>query len=138
MRSAAGSPWIDSRSQADAAMNLRVLIVGVGTLLDFGVTSLLTDKSDLLVAGVTYRGENDLLQKMEEMRPDIIVICESDEFRASMVIDLLDQYAVMPTCRVIVTRLNSNTVDVCERLTISHGDDLLAIIRKVDRLGLFE
>ena len=137
-RSAAGSPWIDSRSQDDAVTNLRVLIVGVGTLLDFSVITLLTNKSDLLVADVTYRGGDEFLQKVIDFQPDVLLICESDEFRAATIIDLLDRYGVMASYRVIVTRLNSNTVDVFARVTISHGDDLLAVIRKADDLCRFE
>ena len=135
---AAGSPWIDSGSQDDAVMSLRVLIVGVGTLLDFGVITLLADKSDLLVANVTYRGEDEFLQKVVDFRPDVILICESDDFRASTVIDLLDRPGMIPNCRVIVARLDNNMLDVCERVMISHSDDLVTVIRKVDHLSRFE
>ena len=137
-RSAAGSPWISSRSLENEDTRLSVLIVGAGTLLDYSVTSLLTDQSDLLVADVTYRGEEEFLQKVTDLQPDMILICESDKFRAWTITDLLSRHGVIPRCKVIVARLNSNTLDVCERVTISHRDDLLTVIRKVDRLSRFE
>ena len=138
VRSAADSPWIDSGSQEDALIGVRVLIVGVGTLLDFSIITLLTDKPELLVADVTYRGEDELLQKVTDFQPDVILICESGEFRASTVTDLLRHHGVIPCCKVIVARLDSNTLDIYERVTIAHRDELLTVIRKVDRQSRFE
>ena len=138
MRSAAGFSWIASRSQEAAVINLRVLIVGVGTLLDDSIITLLMDEPDLLVVGTTYRTPDDFLQQVMDMQPDVILICESGEFRASTVTDLLDRRGGTASCKLIVARLDSNTLDVCERFTISHRNDLLTIIRKVDHLSRFK
>ena len=138
VRSAAGSPWIDSHPLENEDTRLSVLIVGADTLLDYSVTSLLMDKSDLLVADLTYRGEDELLQKAIELRPDVLLICESEKFRAWTITSLLSRHGVIPRCKVIVARLDSNTLDVCERVTISHRDELLTVIRKVDRQSRFE
>ena len=132
MRSTANPQWIASRSQPDAVTHLRVLIVGVGTLLDYSIITLLTDEPNLLVEGLTYRSEDEFLQRVSELQPDVILICESGEFRASTVTDLLGRRDVMPDSKVIVARLDSNILDVCERVTISHSDDLLTIIHKAD------
>lgn len=98
----------------------------------------MTDEPDLLVADMTYRGEDEFLQKVTELQPDVILICESEKFRASTVTDLLRHHGVIPRCKVIVARLDSNTLDIYERVTIAHRDELLMVIRRVDRQSRFE
>ena len=134
MRGALFSPMIDSFTAEDTESSLRVMVVGVGTLLDYGVTTLLTGESDLLVAGVAYRGDVDFILNLTELRPDVIVVCESDDFRATQITDLLSRYGVMPNGKVIVARSDSNELDIWERVTISHRNDLLAVISHTGRL----
>ena len=133
-RGAHFSQMIDPRSPDDAESDLRVLIVGVGKLFDYGVTSLLTGESDLLVAGVTFRSDVDFILNVTELRPDVIVVCESDDLRAAQITNLLSRYEVAPGCKVIVARLDNNTLDVWDHVTISNRNDLLAVIRNKGRL----
>ena len=135
LREAHFSQMIDSRSAEDAESDLSVMIVGAGTLLDYGVTSLINGESDLLVAGVTYRGDVDFILNLAELRPDVIVVCEADDLRAAQIADLLSRYGVAPDCKVIGVHLDNNTLDVWDRVTISGRNDLLAVIRNKERFA---
>ena len=107
----------------------RVLIIGSGTLLDEGMTGLLQAETDFQVSSVTYRTEEDLIQRIVQLQPEVIVISETNDLRGCQIVDALHRQIPLPNFRIILVQQDSNTMRVCDFVTASHSKDLLRLIR---------
>ena len=107
----------------------RVLIIGSGTLLDEGMTGLLQAETDFQVFSITYRTEDDLIQRIAQLQPEVIVISETNDLRGYQIIDAIYRQIPLPNFRIILVQPDSNTMRVCDFVTASHSEDLLRLIR---------
>lgn len=119
----------DSAARESGDEMPHVLIVGSRTLLDQSVASLLITEVDLQVSSVTYRTEDEFIQTIAELRPEVIVISETDGSPVAQIVDVINRHAALSSCRVIVVQSDSNTLKVCDRVTASRSEDLLRLIR---------
>ena len=106
----------------------RVLLIASGSLLDEGVESLLKPEIDLQVSGITPTDETTLLEDIARVQPDVILLNEVEPSDAARIFALLQG---VPAVRMIVVRLNTNTVDVYQKQQVQgvKSNDLLALIR---------
>jgi DNA-binding NarL/FixJ family response regulator len=113
----------------------RVLIIGSGTLLDEGMTGLLQAETDFQVTSVTYRTEEDLIQRIVQLQPEAIVISETNDLRGCQIADAIYRQIPQPHFRIILVQPDSNTMRVCDFVTASHSEDLLRLIRNNRVIG---
>jgi hypothetical protein len=106
-----------------------VLVVGDGTLLDQGVTGLLSAEPDLQVSSVIYRTKDELTQTILKLQPEVIVISETSDFPTATIVDVINRVAARSKRMVIVVRPDSNIMEVSEHVTALHSEDLLRRIR---------
>jgi hypothetical protein len=109
-----------------------VLVVGDGTLLDQGVTGLLSAEPDLQVASVIYHTEDELTQVLLKVQPEAIVISETAGFPTATIVDAINRLGARSKRIVIVVRPDSNIMEVSEHVTALHSEDLLRRIRSYD------
>lgn len=107
----------------------QVLIVGSGTLLDEGVIVLLEAETDFQVSNVIYHAEDELIQVVAQLRPEVIVISETNGLPGTEIVNALNRRRILPGCRIIVVQPDSNTMQVFDLVTASHSEDLLRLVR---------
>jgi chemotaxis response regulator CheB len=117
-----------------------VLIVGDGTLLDQGVTGLLSAEPDLEVSSLIYHTEAELIQFILVFQPEVIVISETSGFPTATIVEAIKRLAPVSKRMVIVVRPDSNIMEVSNQITALHSQDLLRWIRseRVIRTGYDE
>jgi DNA-binding NarL/FixJ family response regulator len=117
-----------------------VLIVGDGTLLDQGVTSLLSAEPDLEVFSLIYHTEAELTQFILVFQPEVIVISETPGFPTATIVEAIKRLAPASKRMVIVVRPDSNIMEVSNQITALQSEDLLRWIRseRVIRTGYDE
>ena len=98
----------------------RVLIVGKGNLFDQGLRRLLSqEQTGLEVLSIIYTNEGDVLQRLLEWRPTVVVLFEGGPLTVSRVFELNNKAGGLATMRVITVLTGTNTVEVYERQQIS-------------------
>jgi DNA-binding NarL/FixJ family response regulator len=120
------SRHVNSRFKRKSAQ--RVLLIRSGSLLDEGVESLLKDKVELNVVNLTASREAALLEHIACVRPSVILLNEADPAQATRMFALLKK---APTVRIIVTRLNSNAIEVYDKqeIHLARTLDLISLIQ---------
>ena len=108
---------------------LRVLIVGGETLLAEGMISLLKTEADLQASSIAFRTEDELIQCIVQLQPEVIVISETDGLPSTRIVDAISRRVASPNFRIIMVQPDSNILRVCDFVTASHSDDLLQLIR---------
>jgi DNA-binding NarL/FixJ family response regulator len=110
------------------------LIVGIGSLLEQGVESLLTQEPNVQVWNVNHEDEGTFVQDVLGARPDVILFHELGALDSDRIFDLL-RALPMETVRVIILRSSSAAVDLYERRRVKAADsrDLLALVLSDDR-----
>lgn len=105
----------------------RVLLIRSGSLLDEGVESLLKDKVELDVVDFAAAREAALLEHIARVRPSVILLNEVDPSQATRMFALLKK---APSVRIIVTRLNSNAIEVYDKqeVNLARTLDLVSLI----------
>ena len=120
--------------ESDDVMH-HVLVIGNGTLLDQGMTHLLSAEPDMQVSSVSYHTEDELNQIILEVQPEVIVISETAGFPTATIVDALNRLAPVAKRMIIVVRPDSNIMEVSEHITALHSEDLLRRIRSNHRTG---
>ena len=112
----------------------RVLMVGIGSLLEEGVESLLAQEQDVLVWNVNYTDEGTFVQDVLRTRPDVIVFHEARALDSDRIFDLLRAIPTLETLRVIILRSSSAAIDLYEKRRVNaiSSQLLLSLVRSVD------
>jgi hypothetical protein len=122
----------------------RVSVVGEGTLLEVGVTNLLTTRTDLLVSRAIYSNDIAFLDIIKRDRPDVLLVCESGLLDTVRILILVLSPPIVTSLRIVIVRLRTNVIDVYARPIVVEGklfrkprrimvkteDDLLNAIRR--------
>ncbi len=108
----------------------RVLMVGIGSLLEEGVKRLLAQEQDVQVWDVTYANEDTFVQDVLRTRPDVILFHEAGALDSGRIFDLLRAIPTLETLRVIILRSSSAAMDLYEKRTVNATDSrgLLALV----------
>ena len=109
-------------------------MVGIGSLLEEGVESLLAQEQDVLVWNVNYADEGTFVQDVLSTRPDVIVFHEAGALDSDRIFDLLRAIPTLETLRVIILRSSSPAMDLYEKRTVNATDSrgLLALVLSTD------
>ena len=117
-----------------------VFIVGEGSLLDDGITQLLTTKTNSLVSRAVYSDEFAI----KSNQSDVILICESGSMDTTHILDLIFSQSMATRLLIMIIRLRNNVIDVYarpifvagkmsnypQRIVARTGDDLLNALRQ--------
>ena len=109
----------------------RVLIVGIGSLLEEGVERLLAAEADLQVSDMTFTEEATFVQDVLRKRPDVILFHEAGPLTEDRIFELLRAIPTTETLRVIILRSSDNAIDLYEKRRVSptQNSDLLALVQ---------
>ena len=117
-----------------------VFVVGESSLLDDGITQLLTTRTNSLVSRAVYSDE----LAIKSNQSDVILICESGSMDTTHVLDLIFSHPVTAILLIMIIRLRNNVIDVYarpafvagrisnspQRIVARTGDDLLNALRQ--------
>lgn len=115
-----------------------VFIVGEGSLLDDGVTQLLTTKTNSLVSRAIHSDEFSI----KSNQSNVILICESGSMDVTHILDLIFSHPMTTILLIMIIRLRNNVIDVYarpafvagrmsdspQRIVARTGDDLLNVL----------
>ena len=109
----------------------RVLIVGMGFLLEQGVESLLAAEPDLQVSDITFSEEETFVQDVVRTRPDVILFHAVGPLTEGRIFELLRAIPTMETLRVIILHSSESTIELYEkrRINPTQSSDLLTLVR---------
>jgi hypothetical protein len=109
----------------------RVLIVGMGFVLEEAVESLLTAERDLQVSDLIFTDESNFVQDILRTRPDVILFHEAGALTQGRIFELLRAIPTEETLRITILRTSNNTIDLLERRTIraAQRSDLINFVR---------
>ena len=91
-----------------------VYILGNGSMLDEGVTHVLSSRTKLRVWGRQYQDDTTFLKDVSLARPDVILVNEMDSSDSIRILKLLSAVPSFIGMRVIFLRLCNNMIDVYE------------------------
>lgn len=111
----------------------RVLIVGMGALLEVGMENLLASQPDLQVSDITFTEEDKFVQDVLRIHPDVILFHETGPLNQDRIFELLRAIPTTETLRVIILRSSNSTIDLYERRSVkaARSKDLLALVRGI-------
>ena len=92
-----------------------VYILGNGSMLDEGVTHVLSSRTRLRVWGRQYQDDTTFLKDVSLARPDVILVNEMDSSDSIRILKLLSAVPSFIGMRVIFLRLCNNMIDVYDR-----------------------
>lgn len=95
----------------------RVLIVGEGALLDYGITQLLEHNTNSLVSRAVHSDENAI----KSNESDAVLICESDSVDTSHILNLISSPGMAALLLIMIIRLRNNVIDIYARPTFVAG-----------------
>jgi DNA-binding NarL/FixJ family response regulator len=121
----------------------RVFIVGDKSLFDEGLSNLLTFETNLLISGSGYNDESTFLRDVAQAQPHVVILNESAPLNPARLLDLLISIPSLAGWRVIIVRLNNNTIDVYDspyrsllrklhkrwQFNLTNRDDLIAVVK---------
>jgi DNA-binding NarL/FixJ family response regulator len=109
----------------------RVLIVGMGFVLEEGLEVLLAAHTDLQVSEMIFTAEETFVQDVLRERPDVILFHEAGALTQERIFELLRAVPTEETLRVIILRSSDSAMDIYEmrRVTATQSNDLLALVR---------
>jgi hypothetical protein len=108
-----------------------ILQVSNGTVFDEGMLNLLRDEADWRVSAVAFVDELTFLRNVIETRPDVIVFNEAGPLYLARIFELLMSLPFRSVLRIVVVRVNSNTIDLYERrqVIMQQRTDFATLIR---------
>ena len=115
-------------TDSHAATTNRVLILGNEGMMGAGLEYLLSGDQTLDVFGIEAQRECALLEKIQQIKPDIIIlVLESQVISPCRLLEALPDYGRI---RIILVSAESNTFDVYERqpITAQNQDSLLSCL----------
>ena len=117
--------WKAKKGEATGAR--RVLIVECESVLGVGVNSLLAGEADLEVIGIPPVGQAELMQKIRQSQPDVVILEETPPIALQ---GFLCHY---PELRVVVVSPSSNLVRCYhkQQVLLTQATDLIHIIRGI-------
>lgn len=109
----------------------RVLIVGMGSLLEEGVESLLAAEADLQVSDMTFTEEETFVQDVLRTHPDVILFHEAGPLNEKRIFELLRAIPTTETLRVITLSSSDGAIDLYEKRRVSpaQSSDLFAPVQ---------
>lgn len=109
----------------------RVIIVGMGFVLEDGLESLLAAEPDLQVSDLTFTEERTFVQDVLRLHPDVILFHEAGLLTSARIFELLRAIPTTETLRVIILRSANSAIDLYEKRRVSapQSKDLLALVR---------
>lgn len=121
-----------------------ILVVGDGSLLDAGITHLLSDGTDLRISHATYSGDPFFLNSIVQAQPDMILVSESGAFGVDHILDLFSSHLIVKGLPIVVVRRGESMIDVYEnptfvagriscqpkRISVRTGADLLRVVKR--------
>jgi DNA-binding NarL/FixJ family response regulator len=99
----------------------RILIVGIGSLLEEGVESLLAQEPNVQVWAIHHEDEDALIQYAARLHPDVILFHEMGALDADRIFDLVRTIPVEPL-RVVILRSSDSAVDLYEKRRVYTAD----------------
>lgn len=107
-----------------------VLRLGTTSLLYEGITSLLINGSDFQVTTMNYSETEIMLRAIDQINPDVFLICEADQSDRARTTELLHKLLARDTLRAIVIRQDNNMIEVYGRHARPAHDlhELLALL----------
>jgi DNA-binding NarL/FixJ family response regulator len=117
--------------QAQDRDKQQVLVVENQLLLGAGLQSLLANRTDLAVSGITPGDHEDLVREIRRIQPDVVLI--NEDSRLANPAELLVQLGNDPTLRVLAFNANDHLVRVYTRqevfeVLVEHTPQLFNII----------
>lgn len=111
----------------------RVLVIHNGSVFDASLMELLVTASDLEVADITLDGGINFLDRVYDWQPDIIVVNDSEQATAALLLQRLREHQPAHRLRVLVIRMDDNTIEQYEfkQVVATDSADLVALIRSV-------
>jgi hypothetical protein len=100
----------------------RVFVIGEGSLFDEGVTHMLSQRPNLLVSRLIFRGGLGFLNYIRLAQPDVVLVCESTSLDATEILDLFSSLPLMMELRIVIIRLHNNRIDVYAEPTLVAGN----------------
>jgi DNA-binding NarL/FixJ family response regulator len=107
----------------------RVLVIDNKSIMGAGVEALLSGSHQFQVVGTTPQDENDLVHRIWQYLPDVIILSHhSGLIEPSRLLDLLKDYH---SFRLIVVWEDNNTMEVYEKrqITAREQSDLTTAVR---------
>jgi hypothetical protein len=92
-----------------------VYVLGNGSMLDEGVTHVLSSRTTMDVSGRVYKDDATFLEDMQAARPEVILVNEDDSYDSLRILNLLLSVSSLIGMRVIFISLYNNLIDVYDR-----------------------
>jgi hypothetical protein len=96
----------------DPSPRRRILVTGSGTLLDQGVTELLSENNNLDIWNQPFESDDLLAQSAAIVNPDIIIHFHTEPGLKKRLIALLEQILPQEKLRIIIVHLRKNNLNV--------------------------
>jgi hypothetical protein len=109
----------------------RILVVNRGSLLDEGVASLISSRSNLDVSTINFESEEVLVNDIISKHPEVVVMGQSGSVKFEKLYKLLTNIPNLAKLRLIVFHTNDNSVDVFSKghLIFVRGDDFIELVQ---------
>ncbi len=107
----------------------KVLLYADDTLFETGVRGLISNNSDIDLAVVRAKDDQDLLQRSAQVLPDVLIVeCDILDKHAGLLANL---HKILPNSRVITLDRNHNVLHVYTRqdVLLTQSSDLIGLIR---------
>jgi hypothetical protein len=109
----------------------RVLVVNRGSLLDEGVVSLISSRSNLNVSTIDFENEEVLVNDIVSRHPEVVVMGQNGNVGIEKMYKMLTSISTLEKLRMIIFHSNDNSVDVFsqEKLNSIRGCDFIELIQ---------
>ena len=96
----------------------RILVVNNGSLLEEGVTMLLTSREGLDVVSLGIENEKALINCIDSTHPEVVVISGESSINLAELFGLLENIPRFRHLQIVMVSADSNTMDVYENQKI--------------------
>lgn len=109
----------------------RVLVVNRGSLLDEGVVSLISSRSNLDVSTIDFENEEVLVNDIVARHPEVVVMGQNGSVGIEKLYKMLTSISTLEKLRMIIFHSNDNSVDIFsqEKLNSIRGGDFIELIQ---------
>jgi hypothetical protein len=109
----------------------RVLVIGRGSVMDEGIRGLLMSELSLQIATASSVDLATYIKAFGTRVPDVIVTSESNPLDWTGISELLHRISPTEMLRVIIVRLEDNTLEVYDKqsLKMTRNEDLISLIK---------
>jgi DNA-binding NarL/FixJ family response regulator len=106
----------------------RVVVVLSDSLIGRGVESLLSREMDLSVTSIPFVDNGALISKIEELKPDVVIMDESLIFRRE--VEFISLLRCYPKVRILVLSIQDNRINIYDReeIPVTQSTDLISAI----------